>query len=409
MKYKIDDLFKLVPEAKQWINEPEGSEVDVDDAIFDPHLAFIQKQHPEFDQEMLKARAVYRSLTLNKKQPSNFKHIATTEGKVGVLLEQHLEEMRNQNEWRHTLRTQYREELDFRERIEAGYLDIRKDLSLLHDDFQAVKMETKLGAEIITSSHSAIRESIMQYITNQLCQIEATRVEREKKRMPRWAIILWMVITTLLLYVTAVRSEPLQQNVRPAVVLAACAGETKSAGTAQFLTIDTNGQLCLGSVGITGIVTINTSGLATSANQIIALPAGTAIIGKVGIDQTTPGTTNGVYATTSSCSGSTCYTSPVNSGVTTIASGSTSTIFASTTAIAEGSFCNNITASTVTLTATDGSNNPFLGTTTFGTSFSIPPLSRISFSDMVGSIFVSGIRMSASVASSITCWIRGLQ
>lgn len=68
------------------------------------------------------------------------------------------------------------------------------------------------------------------------------------------------------------------------------------------LTVDCAGAACATAAKqdtqITSLVTINTT-LGTpfqTGGAIAALPAGTAIIGKVGIDQTTPGTTNLVSA-----------------------------------------------------------------------------------------------------------------
>jgi hypothetical protein len=76
---------------------------------------------------------------------------------------------------------------------------------------------------------------------------------------------------------------------------------TLTNGQAGWVQCDSSGKLAISA-------TIDTTGLATSANQATeisslatiatavqaAIPAGTAIIGKVGIDQTTPGTTNNV-------------------------------------------------------------------------------------------------------------------
>lgn len=65
-----------------------------------------------------------------------------------------------------------------------------------------------------------------------------------------------------------------------AVVKSACAAATYTAGESRPLAVNTAGDLC--------VVTGSGGG---------ALPAGTNVIGKVGIDQTTPGTTNGVALT----------------------------------------------------------------------------------------------------------------
>lgn len=121
-----------------------------------------------------------------------------------------------------------------------------------------------------------------------------------------------------------------------AQAVATCGGQSLTAGIFYPFTIDLTGTLCVasGAGGITAAVTVangadvaegNTADAAATAGGagtvsaklrlmttqlgtinttlgtpfqaggvIGALPAGTAIIGKVGIDQTTPGTTNGV-------------------------------------------------------------------------------------------------------------------
>lgn len=124
-------------------------------------------------------------------------------------------------------------------------------------------------------------------------------------------------------------------------------------------------------------------------------------IGGTAVNTSFPG---GLTVVTGVCSGATCFSSPVNSGVTVIASGSTSTIFAVTTEL-DGLHCDNTNASAVTLTGTDGSNNYFIGP-----GFSMPGLSQYDAPPgMLGTIFASGIKMSAGTASSINCWVRGKQ
>lgn len=145
-------------------------------------------------------------------------------------------------------------------------------------------------------------------------------------------------------------------------------------------------------------VPISIVGSASGDDVNIARVGGNAVIGSAGLP-----------VSISACSGTTCYTSPVNAGATVISSGSTSTLFAATTAIV-GGHCNNVTNAAVTLTATDGNNVAFIGTTTNGTSFSIPAVSSFSFPPgLIGEIMTSGVRMSASAANAITCWVRGLQ
>ena len=149
-----------------------------------------------------------------------------------------------------------------------------------------------------------------------------------------------------------------------------------------------------GSTGPINITQIAGQTTATNGNGVIAV-AGAA--------------SSGLIVATASCSGSTCYTSPVNAGATVITSGSTSTLFATTTSIVSG-HCNNSTAAAVTLTATDGNNVPFIGTTTHGASYSIAAVTSFSFpSGLIGAIMTDGIRMSASAANAITCWVKGLQ
>lgn len=121
-------------------------------------------------------------------------------------------------------------------------------------------------------------------------------------------------------------------------------------------TVDVNGNLCFGDAGGSGVVTGSqsnaSSAVATSATNVgtiaynygfngttwdqlqvdaskflkmtvsAALPAGAAIIGKVGIDQTTPGTTDGVATALSAVTGSVSAKTITNSSAQVLAAAS---------------------------------------------------------------------------------------
>src|SRR4051812_49914630 len=87
--------------------------------------------------------------------------------------------------------------------------------------------------------------------------------------------LLLMGVCAILLLGVPVPREARAQSMEVDVV-SSCGSLTYTAGYSRHVTMDTTGRTC---------------------EQPGPLPAGTAIIGKVGIDQTTPGTTNAVSAT----------------------------------------------------------------------------------------------------------------
>lgn len=202
-------------------------------------------------------------------------------------------------------------------------------------------------------------------------------------------------ISLLCLVTWLVHAKPAfaQGPTETGIVVAACGGSALTAGQAYYVTIDLTGKLC---AGIGGTVTINSGGLATSANQTNGSQVATVTQGPAG--------TAGWPTYLQACSGATCYSSPVNSGATVVASGSTSQIFSTTTALGPG-HCNNKLAAAVNFTIMDGSSNYLLGP-----NFSIPSLGSYDFPlGLIGQISASGLNMSAGTASAITCWVRGAQ
>lgn len=139
----------------------------------------------------------------------------------------------------------------------------------------------------------------------------------------------------------------------------------------------------------TNITQVGSQAVVTNGNGVMAV-AGAA--------------SSGMIVTTAACSGATCYTSPVMTGITTIASGSTSTIYASTTMLT-GAHCTNITASAVNFTLTDGANSYLIGP-----NFSIPANSFLDLpTGLVGVLATSGVRASAGTAASVACTFNGKQ
>lgn len=152
-----------------------------------------------------------------------------------------------------------------------------------------------------------------------------------------------------------------------------------------------------------------------------ALPAGTNIVGKVGIDQTTPGTTNKVdigtngtvtlggtlpaFASTPTFNMGTmpalgagtatigavipktpCGTTVANQDLAAVPTSSTA-VFASTTCLMAAYF-NNTNASAQTVTLTDNAGTPLNG---IGPAFSVPGLSNL-FLPYEGVRFASGVK-----------------
>ena len=120
------------------------------------------------------------------------------------------------------------------------------------------------------------------------------------------------------------------------------------------------------------------------------------------ITQGTAATTTGWPFVIAACSGATCYTSGVNSGLVTLASGSTSTIFASTVLV-QSLRCNNSSGGAVVVHITDGNNAYFVGP-----SYSLAANSNVEFAPSPnGSLLTSGLRASAGTASAVNCWVTG--
>jgi hypothetical protein len=189
------------------------------------------------------------------------------------------------------------------------------------------------------------------------------------------------------------------------------------------------------------------SGGTSSVTVTGSLPAGSAVIGKVGIDQTTPGTTNLVSIGSNGSvtllaggstvighviadSGSTTavtslpslvagsaligYTRPQNGcGTTNYEAGlqnlpnSSTSLTATTTCVLLVSFTNT-TAGAVTVTMQDQTTNCNSGACQVLNAFSIPANSNLLL-PLYGTKFTSGIKWNASAANSITGNVIGNQ
>jgi hypothetical protein len=127
-------------------------------------------------------------------------------------------------------------------------------------------------------------------------------------------------------------------------------------------TIGAKADSAVTSPGSSGSLIALVKGLLTGINTLITgtvLAAGTAIVGKVGIDQTTPGTTNGVQVNAALPAGTNTI-GAVSAGVNVIA-GNTLTRPANTTAYAFGQLIANTTSSGITvptIAAARGTNVP---------------------------------------------------
>lgn len=179
---------------------------------------------------------------------------------------------------------------------------------------------------------------------------------------------------------------------------------TTSTGTWQCAVTGLSAFRVRASALASGIATVTLQGSFLVAAPLLSstgLPVSPASAGGLPV---TASVASGVAVASAICSGATCYTNPVNSGVVVIASGSSSTIFAQTTAL-DQLHCTNAKSTSVNLTATDGSNNYFIGPTfpiAGFNSFDAP-------AGMLRMILSGGIKMSASAASAINCWVGGRQ
>jgi hypothetical protein len=160
-----------------------------------------------------------------------------------------------------------------------------------------------------------------------------------------------------------------------------------------------------------------------------ALPTGSNVVGKVGLDQTTPGTTNGVvvngtlpaFAATPTfnmgsmaalVSGTAtigavipktpCGTTVANQDLAAVPTSSTA-VFASTTCLMAAYF-NNTNASAQTVTLTDNAGTPLNG---IGPAFSVPGLSNL-FLPYEGIRFASGVKWLAG-GTGVTGGMWGFQ
>lgn len=151
--------------------------------------------------------------------------------------------------------------------------------------------------------------------------------------------------------------------------------------------------------------------LITGLNGATPVPVSVDSSGYVNVNAsvTSGGVTNATLAAGQTImvgagSGSTYYTTPVNSGITTITSGSTTTLLAATTAV-QAIWCANLTASSVNLTITDGSNSYYVGP-----NFPLTANNNGALINIPGGlIMASGVKASAGTASAVNCQVVGKQ
>ena len=154
-----------------------------------------------------------------------------------------------------------------------------------------------------------------------------------------------------------------------------------------------------------------------SSDSTLGLVAGSAIVGKFGIDQTTPGTTNLVQVGGSLPAGTAVLgyfrplpagcaagTSDVTSDTVGVATGAGTSV-SSTTGCIEGGYVNNITNSAVTFRLQDKTGTPIIWIGG-NADFTIPANSNLALGPLVGGIsFVSGITAIAGTASALNLHI----
>lgn len=146
-----------------------------------------------------------------------------------------------------------------------------------------------------------------------------------------------------------------------------------------------------------------------------ALPAGSALLGKVGIDQTTPGTTNAVAVTGTLPAGSniigkvrlepttSCGDTYFEQAIAAVPNATTA-VTATTTCVVSMYFV-NITGSAASVTVTDGQGSPVVIVATF----SIPPNSDVQRTWPYGLKCVSGIKWSAGTSAAVNGTLAGWQ
>lgn len=172
-----------------------------------------------------------------------------------------------------------------------------------------------------------------------------------------------------------------------------------TSGTAVVTLQASVASLADNTVSITGtsasnITQIAGQAVATNGNGVIAV-AGAA--------------SQGLLVTIAAGSGATSFSTPVMGAAITV---STTTVapFGTTTTLVQGLYVTNITNAAATVTITDGNNVPFVGTTTFGTSFSIPALSSLTVNmGIVGHVFTGGLNISGGTANALRLWLEGKQ
>lgn len=165
----------------------------------------------------------------------------------------------------------------------------------------------------------------------------------------------------------------------------------------------------------------------SAVSIVSALPTGSNIIGRTGIDQTTPGTTNGVVVNSGSVGVSSLpalaagtniigfvrtlppsctQTSAAMFTTTQVGTGAGSTVTSTTTCITFA-FANNLTNNAVTLRLADRAGTPviWLGG---NADFSLPPNSNMRI-PIDGVTFTSGITAIAGTATAVNLQINGMQ
>jgi hypothetical protein len=187
----------------------------------------------------------------------------------------------------------------------------------------------------------------------------------------------------------------------------------QSGGGGSAVTLQTGANIA-GKFGIDQ----TTPGTTNGVQVVAAIPAGTNVVGKFGIDQTTPGTTNGVQVVAALPTGTNIigYTKLRPNGCTAagtsdvvhdtvgVATGAGTSVSAATGCILE-CYVNNITNSAVTLRIADKAGTPVIWVGGNG-DFSVPANSNLGCGadaglNISGITFTSGITAIAGTASAI--------
>lgn len=157
------------------------------------------------------------------------------------------------------------------------------DIQALASSQDDIKASVSESADAVTGAVKLEAEKTAHYLHELKSESEKIRAEsrsikqtqtlsiEEAKRSRRDAWIRFAITTALLIaliLLSALRGYSQQANVNPAITIASCGGLTVTAGARTALTTDTTGKLCADVSGSTITVTLVTTGLATSANQI---------------------------------------------------------------------------------------------------------------------------------------------